>query len=476
MRVALTGVRRSSRQSAVIAALLLAGGAGAEAQEPFPQRVGGDRPAVQDTKPGAPGRDRPSGYLRPLAEAIGFNGLVWAFDRFIMDQEWAKVGPDTWAENFKNGWQFDDNAFQTNQLAHPYHGGMFFSGARASGYDFWSSVPTAFFGSWTWEYLAETYQPSFNDWINTSVGGVALGEITWRLSEALLDDRTRGGNRFWRELGATAVSPLRGLNRLIDGKLTHTNPDYQPIRPKIVATATAGARSIGDPSDYSNADVQPVLRLRLDYGDDSAPFDGRPFDAFSIRLQLNGQDKQKLGLVEASGRLWASRQERGGFSVRQFFVYDNYEAYELGAQSVMGDWDHNYPAGNGRFGIKAGLVLTLLGAVKAENVLLPPLEEAYRDYDYGPGAGVRLGAGYHSPDGVNADVTWGINYLHAINGSSGEHVLQRFEGDLSIPVWKGLQVNGGATWFFRHSKYDLSGDETIKAKNLEFRLGIGTEF
>ncbi len=448
----------------------------AQDPEPFPRRVGDPVRTVQDTQPGAPGRPTEAGYWRPLVEAVGLNVFVWSINRYIKDAEWAKVTPETWWSNLNNGWDFDDNAFQANQIAHPYHGGLFFASGRAAGYDFWASAPVAFIGSFTWEYFAETYQPSFNDWINTSVGGIALGEALWRFSEAMLDDRDKGMSRFWREFGATAVSPMRGFNRLIEGKMWHVDEDYIPIRPQITARATVGARSIGDPRDYGSASIQPIFRLRLDYGDDLSQFDGRPFDSFLMRLQLNGQDTAALGLAEVSGRLWAKRSEKKGITLRQWFVYNNYTAYELGAQSVIADFDWLLGSEKNRFRISTGPIVTILGAVKAENVLLPPLDEGYRDYDYGPGAGLKLGASWWQPSGLRLDGGFFLNYVHSINGSSGEHLLQRGEGDLSIPVWNWVRANAGVTYYRRNSYYDLDGDVTVQDVNLELRFGLGTEF
>lgn len=450
----------------------MAQGAAPDSIEAFPRRVG----AVQDTQPGAPGRSPPTGYWRPLLETFGLNAFVWSFNRFIKQAEWAKVTPETWWYNLNNGWNFDDNAFQANQIAHPYHGGLFFASARASGYGYWASAPTAFFGSFMWEYFAETYQPSFNDWLNTSIGGLAVGESLWRFSEALLDDRATGMNRFWREFGATALSPMRGFNRLIAGEMWHTNPEYIPIRPPVHTEITLGARTVGAADDYSDPSVGAMLRFRLDYGNDLRPFDGRPFDAFMMRFQVNTGDAQNLGLLEINGRLWADREERKGFTIRQWFIYNNYNAYVLGAQSVGFDWDWLLGSEASRVRLTAGPVVTLLGAVSAENVLLPPLDEGYRDYDYGPGGGVRLGVDWRKPSSFRLRGGYFLTYLHSVNGSSGEHILQRADAELNVPVWHGLGANVGATWLDRHSFYDLDGDETVRFSDLELRLGVGVDF
>ncbi len=73
---------------------------------------------------------------------------------------------------------------------------MFFNAARTNGYSFWESAPFVLVGSYFWEMFAETQGPSLNDLVNTTLGGITLGEASYRLSQLILDDRARGGARF----------------------------------------------------------------------------------------------------------------------------------------------------------------------------------------------------------------------------------------------------------------------------------------
>ncbi|MBU4308132.1 MAG: DUF3943 domain-containing protein, partial [Acidobacteria bacterium] len=45
-------------------------------------------------------------------------------------------------------------------------------------------------GSLLWEYFGETTRPAYNDIINTTFSGALFGEILYRLSSNILDDRT----------------------------------------------------------------------------------------------------------------------------------------------------------------------------------------------------------------------------------------------------------------------------------------------
>lgn len=48
-----------------------------------------------------------------------------------------------------------------------------------------------------WEFFGESDPPAINDLIATTIGGVAIGEITHRVSDVLLDDRERGFRSFF---------------------------------------------------------------------------------------------------------------------------------------------------------------------------------------------------------------------------------------------------------------------------------------
>ena len=69
-----------------------------------------------------------------------------------------------------------------------------------------------------WEMFMEREYPSTNDIIATPIGGAAIGEVLFRASDALIDDRLSGSERFSREAAVFLLSPLRGLNRIIYGR------------------------------------------------------------------------------------------------------------------------------------------------------------------------------------------------------------------------------------------------------------------
>jgi len=105
------------------------------------------------------------------------------------------------------------------------HGALFFNVGRSNGYSFWESTGWALTGSAIWEFFGETFRPAFNDWIYTGVGGVNLGEITYRLSAMVTDNTASGSDRVWSEIFGTLINPVRGFNRAISGEMGQNFPN-----------------------------------------------------------------------------------------------------------------------------------------------------------------------------------------------------------------------------------------------------------
>ena len=140
---------------------------------------------------------------RAAAETFGMNVGVWAFDRYVMNEDFAKISIGSIRRNIKHGFVWDNDQFSTNLFAHPYHGNLYFNAARSNGLTFWESAPYAFAGSLMWEIAAEVEPPAINDLMATTLGGIALGEVTHRMSSLVLDDSKRGFSRFTREFLGT---------------------------------------------------------------------------------------------------------------------------------------------------------------------------------------------------------------------------------------------------------------------------------
>src|SRR5580765_3206866 len=165
-----------------------------------------------------------------LIQATIINGF-YELANLIRGQDTAKITPKTWWVNMKRGWEWDLDDFSVNQIGHPYQGNNYFTSGRANGLNFWESAALTAFGSGTWEYFGETNQASLNDFINTTLGGIALGEMFHRTAWLVRDPTKSGKSRTRGEILATVLDPMTGVTRFISGdasRVTEKPADMVP--------------------------------------------------------------------------------------------------------------------------------------------------------------------------------------------------------------------------------------------------------
>lgn len=221
----------------------------------------------------------------------GTNLGNWAFDKFVLNASYADISLNTIKSNFRTGFVWDNDTFITNLFAHPYSGGLYFNAARNNGLNFWQSVPFIMGGSLIWEFFMENEPASINDFTTTFIGGACVGEITYRISDLFIDDRTVGFERFKREALLTIISPIRGLNRLLNGDACkHRNIKRNTTLPpsSIIFYSTLGYRFMIDKSHINNDfSHMATYNIGLIYGDPYDLDNEKPYDFFSVQLSGN---------------------------------------------------------------------------------------------------------------------------------------------------------------------------------------------
>src|SRR5688572_20190170 len=245
-------------------------------------------------------------WLIPSLRILGANLVNWAAARYVYKFDWAVVTPKDWKNNIQKGPVWDVDGFGINFIGHPHTGNYYYNIARSNGYSFWETLPFVIQGSLTWEYLGENERPSWNDLINTPISGMFLGEVFYRLSSNILDDRTRGFQRVSREIIAGLINPPRFFNRLTQGKMFRLTSKEVYQKEPLNMTLSAGIHKVNDrigkDNRFATGSTNGMLNLQLDYGD---PFETRyrkPFDLFRFRIELGyGQDQRLLDHVNGYG-------------------------------------------------------------------------------------------------------------------------------------------------------------------------------
>ncbi len=235
-------------------------------------------------------------FWRASAEVVGLNLSLWAFDRFVQHGDYSYISLNSIKENFKHGFIWDNDQLGTNTFLHPYNGSLYYGAARANGYNFWQSELFAIGGSAMWELFMEREYPSTNDIIATPIGGAVLGETLFRASDAFLDDRTCGWERFEREAAAFILSPMRGINRIITGQAWHRRPTSGKMFgiPNIAMQISLGIKSMTFQGRMRSPYIGGVLQLDMEYGDRFEPKSTKPYDYFTVRAELQGMKYQPV--------------------------------------------------------------------------------------------------------------------------------------------------------------------------------------
>jgi hypothetical protein len=376
----------------------------------------------------------PKHFWAAAGELMAVQAIPWSVNSVFRNKQWAKIGPDSWEENLENPWVWDNNAFKNNQFSHPYHGSLYFNAARSNGYSFWQSVPWPFAGSLMWELFFERWAPAPNDWIATSLGGITLGETTYRLSSLVLDNTATGGERTWREVGATLLNPVRGFNRLVRGQMNDVVANPADWRPSVIQAAVdVGYREVsGTSSLYGSGSTGQVFsEIRLWYGDIIGDLRKAPFSHFDFTAQIAGHNRGgALAVLQSQGTLGGWSLHQGQHNQQLIGVFLNYDylsnpAYEFGAQSVgaglLSRWE------------KRGFT-TRLEVVPRVLVLGATLSDYYkvqegRDYDYGPGAGgtARLVVAWSGLARIEAKYAAG--WIYTVNGAESNHYQGAFTAE-----------------------------------------------
>lgn len=407
-------------------------------------------------------------FFPAAGEIVLLELLPWAVDRYLAKEDFAYISVETVRRNFRTGFTYDRDAFKVNQAQHPYHGGLFFNAARSNGYDFWESGAFAMAGSFIWENAMENDPPAINDLVNTTLGGMALGEISRRLAVMIRDNTATGFTRIWREVAGGLVDPMGGFNRLLHGETARVTPNTEERFPSsFSATGEVGYRHVGAGVSVSN---QATVSIAVAYGDPFAGEIKKPFDSFSGEGDIN-LPGETVSRVEGRGILkgWelteASAPTRHILGVSQEYEYFSNEAQVFGAQAVsVGLLSRRKFHSGITATTDLSVIVYPLAGIQTTDFANP---ETGRTYDYSPAAGVRIG-GRLDRSGFSAGAVYSAIWAQTADGSSDHSALQFLLLSARAPLYRSLGLRAGYSWYSRKTSY--SGFFEDRKTQSEWRL------
>jgi hypothetical protein len=158
-------------------------------------------------------------YLRATLEELGLLslGLVQYFANqdvnsadWDLDYDW----PSLRAKLVGDAYAFDTNLFETNFVAHPAAGMLYYFAARSNRLSVLESVGYAFVSSALWEVAGEYRElVSLNDLVMTPLAGFTLGESTTAIGAFFDRSCDTGANRV---LGSV-FGPAKSIHDAVDG-------------------------------------------------------------------------------------------------------------------------------------------------------------------------------------------------------------------------------------------------------------------
>lgn len=433
-------------------------------------------------------------FWRAGAETVGCNLGIWAFDRYVQKGHYAYISWATIKENFKHGFEWDDDHLSTNMFAHPYNGSLFFNAGRSNGFNFWQSELFAIGGSAMWEMFMEKEYPSTNDIIATPIGGAALGEVFYRTSDLILDDRSTGGERFGRELAAFLVDPMKGINRIVTGaawKKRGTSGRRFGTPPTSVELSLGG-RYLSFIENGGGSRAGAAAEINIEYGNRFAESTEAPYDYFSFLLELQGMKSQPpLSRVGIMGRLLSKEivdKKNMNLNIGLYQHFDFFDSdtispareavrfpcsvpYKMGTPASFG--------GGAMFLYKPSRQTALDGYLHLNGIILAGvLTDFYRDYhrnyNWGSGFSTKAGLAWTLSDdrisiklanqfykiytwnGYDANYDWSLTPEGKpvdVQGDSSHSSFNRLEISANLRLRRRLYLTGGADFYTRKTEY-----------------------
>lgn len=428
-----------------------------------------------------------------VAECATTHLAIWSYARYVQKASFAYLDWNAFKKNLTlTHWVWDSDLMYVNFFDHPYHGNLYFNAARSNGMNFWTSGAYSAVGALFWEMVGEREILSLSDLLSTSIGGMAVGETTYRISDLLLDDSQRGTKRVASEILVGVVNPMRFLNRLLTGEMWQRQPQrttFVPSRYRI--NYTAGLRHVHLRGNSSAKRTTAFADIDIDYGMPVAErTTHRPFDYFSLSLGLAGDGHRgSVTRLNILGRLKSWPLSTGAWqSEFGFYQHFNYhyasemtngeipyrisEAGSLGPAFVC-SWEKN------GWRLRQGLYTSgvFIGAMMTDY----PNNVFNKTYNFASGFTLRSHSNLEVRKWLQARLeidyyrlfTWADYNNHGKMGPQGDRSVARLwliSPQVRVALCKGLGLSFVGRFYDRYTRYHFQANRHSKV--WEWHLGL----
>lgn len=407
-------------------------------------------------------------YWLPAAEVLGVNLGVWSYNRYLTKEGWSDIGWNTVKQNFRTGFVWDYDGYLTNQFMHPYHGSLYFSAARTSGLGFWESAPYTFGGSLVWEYFMEDEPPSYNDIVNTPVTGILLGEISFRVSNIIIDESTGGCERILRETCAFAINPVHGFKRLLRGEIWKSGSARE--HKTILLQMSLGVNNIFYSRKLVNNSTYALLGFDLTYGEQVNVAQHRdPFDYFTLHTEVSFTRDDNIVGIFASGVLWDTKIHSLGRSKNVLGAYKEVDilinaVYKLSATSIAGQLINIQDISpTARVRSSLSLAAILMGATNSHYSI-----EYGKDYNIGPGASAQVSSTLLVDKYGSVHLSYKRYWIHTLSGAAGDEFVGLLRIATTCHLTSSLHLGMDFVLYERFGDYDSFPDTQTANSALRF--------
>lgn len=441
-------------------------------------------------------------WIKPSGLILTTNMTVWGFDRYIINAPYARIDYNTIKSNFRTGFEWDNDNFITNLFTHPVNGLLYFDAVRANGFNFWQSILFTAGGSLMWELAMENQAPSINDLISTTIGGVCLGEISFRITDRFIDNRTTGFERFKREALVFLISPTREINRLISGEtFKHSAAGGNSISPvPMTFYLSLGSHSITDNFVKNNKiSTMPCYDLGIYYGNPYDPENEKPYDFFWCRAGGNFSSLQPaLDRVNALGMIFIKNvplnKPTNQLAVGIFQHYNYYQLFSELNNGSISTYQISETAGLGPgifYKSRLRSSIGFSGSFHLSAILLGGSQTDHyrfdqRDYNMGSGYSAKLSfelllgnkvrlfmnsENYRIYSWTGNNPSYPEKFNSNVTGDKGNHSNCVVNLNLSYVINNHVLVEAGTSYYYLKSIYTYYPATVYSDSEVKFSIG-----